>query len=78
MSKKKKELPWIPLDGKQDPPFRESVLAINASDEWDKVELEEIKHHATGKTYIFRDMEGNSYNDFTRFMIIEPPKEKDA
>lgn len=67
---------WIKLDGKKDPPFKQSLIAINMQGVWDNLYLDEIRHTLDGKQYVFKDQEGNSYTDCTHYLVITNPNEK--
>jgi hypothetical protein len=80
MSKKKKELPWVKLDGQQEPPPN-TLLALyipgktNPDDwHWEKGFLQRIEFSDRGKEYVFR-YGGEEIENATYFLLIEPPKE---
>lgn len=78
MSKKQKQLPWIKLGGKEEPPF-DIKLAIwlktkGGDDYWVEAWLDKIETRSNSTVYEFSCGE-SKYDNATHFMVIPAPIE---
>lgn len=67
---------WIKVGGKVEPRFEEKILLLHKGGNWEAGKMEQIMQTASGKEFIFANLQGLIMDDITHFMRIEIPKEE--